>query len=166
VEIHYHKTGRAAEDQSEIGLYFSKSPQRQMQSLFVSGTAWTIPAGAEKFTVRASHTLQQATTIHTLLPMMKHLGTRMTASAHLPDGETRLLLDIQAWNMDWQMMYQLVHPITLPAETVIHVTSTYDNSENNPRNPNSPPRDVRFGHQSDREVMTLVLGCYLEGQRR
>jgi hypothetical protein len=42
--------------------------------------------------------------------------------------------------------------VALPVETWIGLTAAWDNSAGNPRNPNKPPVDVRWGERSVDEM--------------
>jgi Flp pilus assembly protein TadD len=67
------------------------------------------------------------------------------------------LIWIKHWDFNWQGDYQYARPISLPkgARLVLHYT--YDNSTNNVRNPNQPPKLVRHGSQTTDEMAGLVF---------
>jgi hypothetical protein len=81
----------------------------------------------------------------------------MTLTATLPDGRVRRMLKITDWDINWQGLYHLREPVALPAGTKLEVVAVYDNSSANPRNPFSPPRRVRYGPDTDSEM----LGCHV-----
>jgi hypothetical protein len=80
-------------------------------------------------------------------------------TATLPDGSTRGLLWIADWDFGWQDSYFFKTPIALPKGTRIDAEIVYDNSESNARNPNSPPKRVKWGLGTLDEMgsMTLLL---------
>lgn len=159
VQIHYHKSGRFKKDRSKIGLYFSAEPVRnEIQHIFLTAPQFTVPASAPRHVEYVETTFPTAVTIHSLLPTLNLLGNRLTVTAEAPDGQTWLLLDLPDWDPNWQMQYVLKQPITLPAGTVMRAKAIYDNSENNLRNPNSPPRDIKSGTGAQDEVMNLAIG--------
>ena len=78
-------------------------------------------------------------------------------TATLPDGSTKPLLWIQDWDFNWQTTYAFKQPVKLPAGSCIDVVSYYDNSADNPRNPNDPPRVVTWGEQTTDEMALLIV---------
>ena len=81
----------------------------------------------------------------------------MQAFATLPDGSRRWLIWIKRWNFDWQGVFRYTEPVLLPKGTVISMRYTYDNSADNPLNPNSPPKRVLGGPKSTDEMADLWL---------
>ncbi|HBM76970.1 MAG TPA: hypothetical protein DD438_02570, partial [Verrucomicrobiales bacterium] len=77
--------------------------------------------------------------------------------ATLPDGKKITLMDIDDWDLDWQDRYQFKEPLDLPAGTVLKTRLVYDNSASNPENPNSPPRRITWGQESDDEMGSVTL---------
>jgi hypothetical protein len=69
-----------------------------------------------------------------------------------PTGEKQTLLSVPHYSFSWQLSYFPVEPIVLPKGTRIECTAHYDNSANNPHNPDSRV-DVRYGDQSWEEMM-------------
>ena len=68
------------------------------------------------------------------------------------------LLWIRDWSLDWQDQYHFLKPVRLPKGTVITLAAYYDNSADNPRNPNRPPARVRYGVETTDEM----CACHLE----
>ena len=68
----------------------------------------------------------------------------MKMTATLPDGSTRGLLWIGDWDFGWQDSYFYTTPIMLPRGTRLDIQIAYDNSTGNLRNPNTPPKQVRW----------------------
>ena len=75
----------------------------------------------------------------------------MKFSAEYPDGTIRDLLKVPNYSYAWQPTYDLEEPILLPAGTKVHVDGAFDNSENNPANPD-PSKELTFGLQSGDEM--------------
>ncbi len=76
----------------------------------------------------------------------------MKAWATLPDGSGKWLISISHWDFNWQGEYLYAKPLFLPKGTILSMRYTYDNSTANPRNPNQPPKRVRYGPQSSDEM--------------
>ncbi len=75
---------------------------------------------------------------------MHFRGKYMRFEAHLPDGTVKDLLNIADYT--WQITYRPEKPIFVPAGTVIHVIGAFDNSAQNPANPD-PSLSVPWGQQ-------------------
>jgi hypothetical protein len=69
-----------------------------------------------------------------------------------PDGRTETLLSVPHYSFAWQLWYNLEKPLTLPKGTKLLCTAHFDNSPNNPFNPDSK-KEVRWGDQSWDEMM-------------
>src|SRR5207248_2901105 len=67
------------------------------------------------------------------------------------------LVKIPNWDFNWQERYYFNEPVRLPKGTRIDVAITYDNSSQNPNNPNSPPKRVTFGQQSTDEMGSMSI---------
>jgi mono/diheme cytochrome c family protein len=146
LEVHYRPSGKVETDQSTIGLHFAPRSSRQMVSeLMVLNLDLDIPPGAARHHHQASFTLPESVTLFDAAPHMHLLGREMKAVAHLPNGSTKPLVWIRHWDFNWQEQYEFTEPVRLPQGTRIVVDCYYDNSEGNPKNPNSPPERVKWG---------------------
>jgi tetratricopeptide (TPR) repeat protein len=90
-------------------------------------------------------------------PHAHHLARRIEGTARLPDGRVEPLIRIEDWDFRWQDVYEYAKPLPLPAGTTLMMRYTYDNSPENPRNPNRPPRRVTFGQTTASEMGDLWL---------
>ena len=92
-------------------------------------------------------------------PHMHLLGKEYYAYAVTPQGDTIHLVHIPDWDFRWQELYKMKKLVRIPKGSVINMDCTYDNTTNNPFNPNSPPKGVfSFGNMSSsNEMMTLLL---------
>ncbi|MBI3854323.1 MAG: tetratricopeptide repeat protein [Planctomycetes bacterium] len=149
-------SGKPERLQPSAAFYFTDKPPARTPVKF---GLWSydidLPAGEKAVVVRDSITLPLDLDLLRVLPHAHFLGRRLEGTAKLPDGSTRCLLRIDAWDFNWQGDYAYKNPVFLPKGTVVTMEFTYDNSEGNPRNPRRPPRRVRFGLQSDDEMAEL-----------
>jgi hypothetical protein len=157
VQVHYHPTGKAEVDQSEVGIYFVKKPVAESlkQPAKLVGSIWAanyemdIPAGEKNYRRTTSYVLPKEVIMVGIVPHMHLLGKAMRVTATLPreskTPETMTLIDIPAWNYNWQDEYYYERPFKLPTGTRITLEATFDNSDENPSNPSSPPRRVTWG---------------------
>ena len=152
-DMHYHPDAEPTTDQTQIGLYFyDGEPEKELQNLWIQNSGFEIPAGADNHQVRASMTFDQDSTVLGLLPHMHYRGKDFTYTAHYPDGTSEVLLSVSDYDFNWQTLYELAEPKKVPAGTRIECVAHYDNSANNPDNPD-PSRSVRFGNESYDEMM-------------
>jgi mono/diheme cytochrome c family protein len=159
LQIHYHATGKPESDQSEVGIYFMREPTRRiMDSLFLRSFKLDIPAGTRAFVVEDSIEVPADCILMSVFPHMHLLGREVHATARLPDGTERALIDISRWSFRWQDHYFYREPFILPKGTVVRCRWVFDNSDSNPSNPYSPPHDVRFGPNATDEMCGLLLG--------
>jgi hypothetical protein len=85
------------------------------------------------------------------------LGTHWRVFVEKPDGDTIPLIDIPDWDFNWQGDYQFRRLIVVPAGSVIHAYAGYDNTVNNPFNPNNPPQMITWGEGTGDEMFFLPL---------
>ena len=88
---------------------------------------------------------------------MHLLGTEIKVTATLPNGEVLPLVWVDDWEFNWQETYVYAKPMALPRGTRVDLEAYYDNSANNPKNPNRPPRFVRWGEGSSDEMCIAFL---------
>jgi hypothetical protein len=160
LQVHYHRNGRDEKDRTQIGLYFAKEPvAKRFQGMVLPGRFLFLPAGAEDFKVKGTIQVDQDCTIHSIMPHMHMLGKEIKATMTPPEGETRPLINIKEWEYNWQETYFFKEPIHVKAGTRFDVEARYDNSAKNPRNPNNPPKLVRFGEQTTDEMCFVFFGA-------
>lgn len=158
LQLHLHSTGKSEEVKSEVGFYFTdQAPTNTPFLLRIPEWRIDIPAGASNYVVENSFTLPVDVEALRVSPHAHYIARDMQGFAILPNGTKQWLLWIRDWNFNWQGDYQYKRPIFLPKGTKVAMRFTYDNSAENPRNPNSPPKRVRYGPQTTDEMAQLAL---------
>jgi mono/diheme cytochrome c family protein len=153
LQMHYHPVGKAETDQSEVAFYFLKnSDAKSLHSFTMAGLPLSIPAGEKRYHVNCTFTLPVGMTVHGIGPHMHQVGREMKVDATLPDGKKQPLIWIKEWDWNWQGSYTYKDAITLPKGTKIELDAYYDNSTDNPANPNNPPKLVHWGEQTTDEM--------------
>jgi len=153
LQMHYTANGKPGRDRSRIGLTFSKVPvTERVVSLASSNGRFAIPPQDANYRVDSSFTLQETSTLVSLLPHMHLRGKDFLYTAIYPTGEKEVLLRVPHYDFNWQNTYELATPKVLPAGTKIDCVAHFDNSPNNPSNPD-PTKKVTFGEQSWDEMM-------------
>ncbi len=163
LSTHFHPTGKPEEEASSVGLYFAKKPPTkqftgvQMPPLFGFFSGIDIPAGTKNYTIVDSFTLPVDVKAFGVTAHAHYLGREMTLTATLPDGRKKTLLEIADWDFNWQDQYVYKQDEPLPKGTVLHTRIVYDNTAENPRNPSSPPKHVKWGEQTTDEMGSVTL---------
>jgi len=154
-QVHYTTNGKAITDRSRIGLVFAKEPPRKrVLTLSATNGKFKIPAGDPNYRVDAEFELGSTVTLYGLHPHMHGRGKDFEYRIVYPSGETETLLRVPHYNWHWQLWYSLEKPILLPKGAKIECTAHFDNSLNNPYNPD-PTKEVRWGDQTWEEMMIV-----------
>ena len=157
LQLHYTPDGTARTDKARIGLYFHDEgvvPEERMAGdcACIFPDKWTpIPPYDPNFKQEADVVLKNDVILHTFLPHMHFRGKAMRATAYYPDGEVEELIDIPRYEYAWQLSYTWREPKFLPEGTRLHVEGWFDNSADNPMNPD-PSRAVPWGQMSEDEM--------------
>lgn len=168
LNLHYTTNGRETVDESEIGLWFypeDEVPQERMSGRCecIFPQTWTnIPANDPAFEQTSTITIGKDAEIHGFLPHMHFRGKYMRFFADYPDGSHEELINIANYSYAWQLRYTYEEPKFVPAGTKITAVGAFDNSSQNPMNPD-PQRTVPWGQQSwDEMFFGAVNWKYLE----
>jgi hypothetical protein len=152
-QMHYTTNGKAGDDRSRAGFIFAKEPPRErVVNAYVSNMNLHIAAQAADQQVNARVRLYQDTQLLAIFPHMHVRGKSFEYRATYPSGESETLLTVPRYDFNWQLTYYLQQPKLLPKGTVIECIAHYDNSPNNPYNPD-PNSDVYWGDQTWEEML-------------
>ncbi|MDF1824236.1 MAG: hypothetical protein P1U68_06320 [Verrucomicrobiales bacterium] len=163
LSTHFHPSGKIEEEQTTLGIYFADSPpgrkleELQVPPAFGRGAGIDIPAGESNYIVEDSFKIPVDYEAISVGGHAHYICETMLMTATLPDGGEKVLLEITDWDLDWQDTYYFAEPLILPAGTVIKSVITYDNSANNPDNPNTPPQRIKWGRESTDEMGSMTL---------
>ncbi|MEE2775321.1 MAG: cytochrome c [Acidobacteriota bacterium] len=155
-QMHYHKDpgpGTGGIDQTSMGLYFhDDKPENVVETLWLVDPALNIPPGDSNYHSWSSFTTEHEAVLFDYTPHMHLRGKAMTFTAEYPNGEKEILLDVPSYDFNWQLTYTPTEPKVLPAGTTIRVDAKFDNSADNPANPD-PTANVTFGEKTTDEMM-------------
>ena len=151
-QMHYMSHGHAATDQSSIGLIFAKDPPKQrVLTLQLTNDHFVIPPSVDDYRVEVHGSLPNDGVLLSFFPHMHLRGKRFEYNILHADKSAEPLLRVN-YNFYWQLSYCLAEPRPLAAGTVLQAVAWYDNSKNNPHNPD-PDAAVRWGDQTYDEMM-------------
>ena len=152
-QMHYTPGKKATSDLSRIGVIFAKTPPfKRVLTLQLNSTDFVIPPGVPDYQIRVSGTMPNDALLLSLLPHMHLRGKGFEYAIYEPGGKRDILLKVNHYNFYWQLTYRLATPLPVRAGTRLEATATYDNSRNNPLNPD-PDVAVHYGEQSTDEMM-------------
>ncbi len=162
LQIHYAPRPVAESDSSSINIFFAKKPiARYLQSRIflpfdlVNGP-FVIPGGE----VKQFHGVVGVPFDISLLLFAPHchlLGKAWEVYFVDANGNRTNLIKINNWDFNWQGAYSQERIIKIPLGSQIHAFATYDNTTNNPRNPNNPPKQVTWGEKTTDEMYYFPL---------
>jgi hypothetical protein len=165
-QYHFHPTGKEETEQSTVGLYFAKkAPEHTLANIqlpvaYALFAGLNIAPGQKDFRVKESFVLPVDVQAVSVGAHAHYIGRTMKMTATFPDGTVKTLLDIKDWDFAWQDRYFFDHTILLPKGTRLDSEVSWDNSEQNPKNPSRPPIQVGWGEQTKDEMGAVTLQVY------
>ncbi|NND66028.1 MAG: redoxin family protein [Halioglobus sp.] len=152
-QMHYTPYGRESVDKTHAGFYFADEPPGNFlrQTVVVNPDIAIEPRKADHEETAYFEFYDDAT-IYWLVPHAHYRGKAGKFELRYPDGRTEVVLSVPNYDFNWQRTYAFEEPIKVPAGTRIVHRMVYDNSSNNPGNPD-PGREVPWGLQSWDEML-------------
>ncbi|MBI2686365.1 MAG: thiol-disulfide isomerase [Acidobacteria bacterium] len=153
IQMHYTPNGTAAMDRTYFGLRFAKAPPvREAITGRAINMRIAIPAMAADHVEKASWQFKRPVEIISYMPHMHVRGKAFQYAIAYPDGRREVLLDVPRYDFAWQLAYEPVNALAVPAGARMECVARYDNSPNNKNNPD-PSKEVRWGDQTWEEMM-------------
>ena len=167
LQSHFHPSGKKATEQTTLGLYLSKEPPKrtivpiQLPPFFGIAAGIDIPAGDKAWRLSDAFELPCDVEAVTVGGHAHMLLRSLRMQAEIAGEEPIPLLKIDAWDFDWQNRYTFRELVPLRKGATVTAELLYDNSKDNPNNPNKPPKRVRWGRESSDEMgsITLMVVC-------
>jgi len=151
-QMHYTTHGRAKIDQTSIGIVFAKTqPKQRVLTLQLTNDGFVIPPGVDNYRVEVHGSLPNDALLLSFFPHLHLRGKQFDYNILHPDGSIETLLRVH-YNFYWQLSYRLAQPRMLKAGTILQAVALFDNSKNNPHNPD-PNAAVYWGDQTYDEMM-------------
>lgn len=152
-EMHYTTTGRPETDLTEVGLYFYKERPKHIFSFSAHPKHdLVIPPFKKDHTVEHSFIFKKNVTLYSIKPHMHLRGRSQEFIFYYPDGTSEKVLSVPQFRFKWQRRFSFEEPIKVPAGTRVKITTVYDNSAQNPDNPD-PGQTVRTGPYTEDEML-------------
>jgi hypothetical protein len=152
-QLHYTANGKATQDKTRVGIVFCKEPPKErVMTMAAQNNKFVIPPGDGNYRVDSEIEVNHEVKLSALLPHMHLRGKDFEYRLIFPTGETQTILRVPRYDFNWQLWYEPVNDILLPKGTKVSCTAHFDNSANNPNNPDAT-KEVRWGDQSWEEMM-------------
>lgn len=157
-QMHYTPNGSPQVDLSSVGLKFAnpRTVNTVVRTDAALNIVFRIPPRADAYAVNSMRTMGKDVLLISLYPHMHLRGSAFRYTARYPDGKEEILLDVPAYDFNWQNSYELKEPKKLPKGTVVRCEAKFNNSSSNAANPD-PNQEVGFGEQTFQEMM---IGFY------
>ena len=153
LQMHYTPNGKPVRDLTRLGLVFADAPPtHRVLTLQLNNITFRIPAGDSNYRASVSGTLPNPALLLSFFPHLHLRGKAFEYELLGESGQVETLLRVAPYNFYWQMTYRLATPRALPKGARLRATAWYDNSANNPRNPD-PAAEVTYGEPSTAEML-------------
>jgi peroxiredoxin len=147
-EVHYTPNGVEQTDRSSVGVIFAKErPDRIAETNILANLTFSIPAGAASHRGEMTFTFPKDGEVLSFMPHMHLRGSSAKYVARYPDGKSETLLYVPDYDFNWQSVYRFAEPLKVPKGTKLTWIGHWDNSADNPRNPD-PTKHVGWGLQT------------------
>jgi len=162
LQMHYGPTPVDESDLTEFNLFFAEVPvQREVELSMMTPVHLTEPFFIQPNEVKTFHGITTVPQDISLLSVMPHchlLGQSWEVYAVSPDeSDTIPLISIPQWDFNWQGIYDFPTLKHIPAGYKMHAWCTYDNTAENPNNPNDPPQFTAWGDPTGDEMYVLFF---------
>ena len=152
--VHYARiSGKPQTDRTAVGFYLSPKPERVLRRMDLRNFFLRIPAGAPNQEVKRCFDFDKDLQLLSFTPHMHYRAKDATYEVVRPNGKRETLLRVPKYDFNWQLNYRLKEPVLIEKGSRLIVTVHYDNSPNNPANPD-PTQVLRWGDKSEEEMMT------------
>jgi len=158
ISMHYHKEagpGTAVLDDTKGGMRFYDNGDvidHVVETDIQAFMDFTIPAGDPNYPVYNQTHFDEDIYLLSMGPHAHYRGKAVKIELQRPDRPFReTLLWVPDYDFNWQFQYELEEPYLIPAGSTMYITWWYDNSVDNPYNPD-PTVDVSGGPATTDEM--------------
>lgn len=165
-QVHYTTNGAPATDRSSIGFKFaSQPPVHEVHATAMMNQRFMIPAGAADHAVEAGFEFLEDVTIYSMTPHTHLRGKAWEYTLTYPDGRREVILSVPRYDFNWQTDYVFATPLRIPKGSVLKSVAHYDNSKDNPSNPDAT-QPVYWGDQTWEEMQYTGITYSVDKQAR
>ena len=128
LELHLRKSGALDLIRPKVALYFAANAPRRLPVALRLRDNPTAPPTR----IPARHLFPVDVELQAIHPLAQSRAKSVRAWARLPTGLEHTLIDIPAWDVNWQELYRYREPVLLPRGTTVRAEFTYDASASVP----------------------------------
>lgn len=152
IQLHYNPNGTAVEDKTVVGLKFLPAPPEKavVSGGIVKGDFVIPPNSKTEFIY--SREFSEDVRLVALMPHMHSRGAAAAVYLKNADGRIETLLNVPKYDFDWQVSYEFEEPLLVAKGSRIVIKHSYDNTADNPDNPD-PSKEVHHGNATSDEMM-------------
>jgi hypothetical protein len=147
-EVHYTPDGTKQTDRSRVGIRLAKTPpEHSVEMNILANMIFRIPPRAPVYKGQLTYTFPEGALVLSFMPHMHLRGVRAQYVLTYANGTTDTLLSVPDYDFNWQSVYRFDKPLYVPKGSKLTWTVHWDNSPDNPRNPD-PSKAVIWGLQT------------------
>jgi hypothetical protein len=167
--LHFAPVAKDEEITAGVNLFFTKAKVERKVKVISFGSGGIgeqqispplklLPNRVQTFSLQLMNPGEDFSVMY-VWPHMHLLGKQFKAFAVKPDGDTVRLAHIPDWDFRWQEIYRFKKLVPIPRGSRLFIEGTYDNTSNNPFNPNNPPRLVMSSGnmETTNEMLTMMM---------
>ena len=163
VQVHYAPLLTDQEDLSSINIFYKEEDiQREIEQYIFDYWEFVLPPN-QVTTITRNLYIENDISMVNILPHCHLLGQSWEIYATTMQNDTIPIIRIPEWDFDWQSFYYPEYLLKIPGGSTLTARCTYDNTINNPDNPNNPPQWVYPGDGTNDEMFFIPIE-YLEYQ--
>ena len=163
VQVHYAPLLTDQEDLSSINIFYKEEDiEREIEQYIFDYWEFVLPPN-QVTTITRNLYIENDISMVNILPHCHLLGQSWEIYATTMQNDTIPIIRIPEWDFDWQSFYYPEYLLKIPGGSTLTATCTYDNTINNPDNPNNPPQWVYPGDGTNDEMFFIPIE-YLEYQ--
>ena len=153
LQMHYTPVGIATTDKTRVGLYFAdETPANFLRTHVILDPSIKIEPNSAEHEESAYFVFSDDATLYSVTAHAHYRGSSAKYTVEYPSGESEVVLSVPVYDFNWQRTYTFAEPLQLPKGSKMVYSTTYDNSVNNPSNPDAS-RTVPWGEQSHDEML-------------
>ena len=163
VQVHYAPLLTDQEDLSSINIFYKEEDiEREIEQYIFDYWEFVLPPN-QVTTITRNLYIENDISMVNILPHCHLLGQSWEIYATTMQNDTIPIIRIPEWDFDWQSFYYPEYLLKIPGGSTLTATCTYDNTINNPDNPNNPPQWVYPGDGTNDEMFFIPIE-YLQYQ--
>jgi hypothetical protein len=167
--VHFAPSALSRQSMNGVNLFFKNTPVRRAVKVISFGSGgigqedirpvfYLLANEKKRFKLDVMNPGESFSIMY-VWPHMHYLGKEFKAYILKPDGDTIKLVSIPSWDFRWQEIYRFKKLVVAPRGSKLHIEGYYDNTAENPFNPNNPPQMVgpTADMKSTDEMLTLMM---------